>query len=166
MCSPEEDIIFMKAALLQAGLAASMGEVPVGCVIVHKNRLIASACNRRETDKSALAHAELLAIHSACSALGGWRLHQCELYVTLEPCPMCMGAIINARIRRVIFGTRDPKAGCLGSIANFNEIPFNHHPEVLSGVCEAECRNILTDFFSALRAKKDTKKLNTPLHSL
>lgn len=143
----------MRLALEQAGLAARIGEVPVGAVICRGDKVVSAAYNRRETAKNALAHAELLAIDAACGALGGWRLHECDLYVTLEPCPMCCGAIINARIRRVVFGARDPKAGCLGSLADFSAIPFNHHPEVEGGVLEEACGGILRDFFKVLRKR-------------
>ena len=144
----------MQLAIIEAKKAALIGEVPVGCVVVRDGEVISTAYNLRETEKNALAHAELLAIDKACKALGGWRLHQCELYVTLEPCPMCMGAIINSRIKRVIFGADDPKAGCLGSIANLNEIAFNHHPEVTAGVMKDECAEMLRGFFRQLRENK------------
>lgn len=144
----------MGIALGQAAIAASMGEVPVGAVIFRGDAVVASAFNRRETDRSALAHAELLAIQAACSALGGWRLHECDLYVTLEPCPMCTGAIINARIRRVVFGACDPKAGCLGSVLDLPAFPFNHRPEVLGGVRQEECAQLLKAFFLSLRENK------------
>lgn len=143
----------MRLALEQAGLAAGMGEVPVGAVVCRGGEVIAAAHNRRETEKNALAHAELLAIDAACRKLGGWRLHECELYVTLEPCPMCSGAIVNARIRRVVFGARDSKAGCFGSVADFAGLPFNHRPEVEGGVLEGECAEILRLFFCRLRGK-------------
>ena len=148
------DIRFMRLAIEQAGLAAKIGEVPVGAIITFGDRVISAAYNRRETDKNALAHAELLAIDGACKALGGWRLHECALYVTLEPCPMCMGAIINARINKVVFGAKDCKAGCLGSVVNLADMPFNHRPDVQSGVLESECGGLLKDFFANLRQNK------------
>ena len=147
---------FMARALSCARKAASLGEVPVGAVVVLEGRVIASGYNRRETGKNALLHAELIALHRACRRLGGWRLQDCDLYVTLEPCPMCTGAIINARIRRVYFGAFDPKAGCMGSICDLPSLPFNHRPEVTGGVLQGECSRILTDFFRLLRRKKQT----------
>jgi len=145
------DFEFMRFALEQARLAADMGETPVGAVAIWDGRPVSLAHNLRESGRCALAHAELLAIRDACQKLGGWRLHRCTLYVTLEPCPMCAGAIINARIPRVVFGARDPKAGCFGSVADFAALPFNHRPEVVSGVLEDECGAVIRDFFRALR---------------
>lgn len=149
----EHDIAMMRLALEQAAGAAQCGEVPVGAVICCDARPVALAHNRRELDKSALAHAELLAVDAACKALGGWRLHRCTLYVTLEPCPMCTGAIIGARIARVVFGARDPKAGCLGSIVDLTALPFNHRPQVEGGVLEADCAALLSGFFRGLRGR-------------
>lgn len=145
---------FMKKALELARESADAGEVPVGAVIVKDNEIIATGKNRREYGKNALYHAELEAIYNACKKLGGWRLWQCDLYVTLEPCPMCAGAIINSRIKRVIFGARDAKAGSFGSVADFNALPYNHKPEIVSGVLEQECSDILSAFFAELRQKK------------
>jgi tRNA(adenine34) deaminase len=150
----DRDEIFMREALALAREAATEGEVPVGAVIVRSDTVIATGRNRREMGKNALCHAELEAIDHACKALGGWRLWQCELYVTLEPCPMCAGAIINARIPRVIFGAKDKKSGSCGSVINLFELPYNHKPELVSGVLENECAKILTDFFASLRNKK------------
>jgi tRNA(adenine34) deaminase len=147
----DRDEVFMREALELAREAAREGEVPVGAVIVLKDTVIATGRNRREEGKNALCHAELEAIDHACKALGGWRLWQCELYVTLEPCPMCAGAIINARIPRVIFGAKDKKSGSCGSVVNLFELPYNHRPEVAVGVLEDECAQILTDFFKKLR---------------
>ena len=144
----------MALALEQAALAAALGEVPVGAVVCRDGVVVAMAHNRRELDKNAIAHAELLAIDAACKALGGWRLHQCDLYVTLEPCPMCTGAMIGARIRRVVFGASDPKAGCLGSVVDLNGLPFNHQLMVCGGVLAQECGEILSDFFRMLRRNK------------
>ena len=146
-----DDIIFMQAAIEQAKLASSIGEVPVGAVVVKGGEIIASGFNRRETGKNALFHAELDAINKACAALHGWRLWQCELYVTLEPCPMCAGAIINARIPRVVFGAYDKKAGSCGSVVNLFELPYNHKPQITGGVMEQECSELLTAFFKELR---------------
>ncbi len=145
---------YMQLALEQARLAYELGEVPVGAVIVQDGKVIATGYNRREVDKNALSHAEHTAIDNACKALGGWRLPHCTLYVTLEPCLMCAGAIIHARIDRVVFGTADPKTGAFGSLTDLNALPLNHHPEILSGVCEEECRAILQTFFATLRQKK------------
>ena len=141
----------MREALELAREAAAEGEVPVGAVIVYQDRVIARGRNRREVGKNALCHAELEAIDGACRALGGWRLWQCTLYVTLEPCPMCAGAIINARIRRLVFGARDPKSGCFGSVSDFNALAFNHKPQVVCGVRGEECAQILSAFFQKLR---------------
>ncbi|RGB68841.1 MULTISPECIES: nucleoside deaminase [Oscillospiraceae] len=146
-----DDRAWMRLALEEAKAAAALGEVPVGALVVRSGELIAKAHNRRETGKSALAHAECLAIDEACKTLGGWRLHECELYVTLEPCPMCAGAIINSRLRRVVYGARDPKAGCCGSVTDLFALPFNHRPEAVGGVLEEECAGALRAFFQAKR---------------
>ena len=151
------DEIFMRRALELAAEAAALGEVPVGAVVVMDGEIVSEAYNRRELDKNALAHAELLAIDKSCAKLGGWRLHKCELYVTLEPCPMCAGAIVNARIRRVIVGAKDAKAGAMGSLMNVNFYPLNHHPVVEFGVLERECAAILREFFLRLREKRSKK---------
>ena len=150
----------MREALELAREAAAEGEVPVGAVVVYQDRVIARGRNRRETGKNALCHAELEAIDGACRALGGWRLWQCTLYVTLEPCPMCAGAIINARIPRLVFGARDRKAGSCGSVVNLFALPYNHAPGVTSGVLEEECAGILTAFSRncAPGAKKRPKR--------
>ena len=144
----------MKKALEEANLALEKGEVPIGAVIVKNGEIIASAHNLRETDHSATAHAELLAIEKACKVLGGWRLSGCELFVTLEPCPMCAGAIINSRIDRVVFGSKDEKAGACGSVMNLFAADFSHHPKLTIGVLEEECSEILKNFFATLREKK------------
>ena len=150
-----KDLYFMKTALELAKEAGECGEVPVGAVIVDKNgEIISKAYNLREAQKNAVAHAELIAIENACKTLGGWRLSGCTLYVTLEPCPMCAGAIVNSRIDRVVFGAYDMQAGCCGSVANFNAYPFNHAFSVESGVCEDECRAILQDFFNKKRSEQ------------
>lgn len=145
---------FMKRAIELAKLSAVEGEVPVGAVVVKDGVIVGEGRNRRELGKNALYHAELEAIDNACKKLGGWRLWQCDLYVTLEPCPMCAGAIINARIKTVYFGAYDNKAGSFGSVADFNEIQYNHKPEIVSGLMEKECSKLLTDFFKNLREKK------------
>ena len=146
-----EDLQFMDRALELAREAAAEGEVPVGCVIVRKGQIVAEGRNRRESDKTALGHAEIEAISNACKTLGGWRLWDCTLYVTLEPCPMCAGAIINARIPRVVFGAKDDKSGACGSVCNLFNMDFNHHPKVETGVREEECAALLTEFFQNLR---------------
>ena len=146
------DIEFIKKALVLANKAAELGEIPVGALVVNsKGEIISSAYNLRETEKSATAHAEILAIEKACNTLGGWRLQGCTLYVTLEPCPMCAGAIVNSRINRVVFGAYDMQAGCCGSVINFNAYPFNHAFQITGGILEDECKKILTDFFKSKR---------------
>ncbi len=148
------DEICMKEALTLAGEAAARDEVPVGAVIVRRGEIIARASNTREGSKCATHHAEILAIEEACRTLGGWRLPECTLYVTLEPCPMCAGAIVNARIDRVVFGAADPKGGAFGSVLNLNDLPLNHKPALTHGVCEEECRDILASYFRRKREKK------------
>ena len=150
-----KDLYFMNIALELAKEAGERGEVPVGAIIVDKNdEIISKAYNLRETDKNAVAHAELIAIQDACKTLGGWRLSGCTLYVTLEPCPMCTGAIVNSRIERVVFGAYDMQAGCCGSVANFNAYPFNHAFDIVGGVMETECREVLTQFFNNKRKNR------------
>ena len=142
----------MRLALAQARLAAAQQETPIGAVLVWEGEVVAAAYNRRELDKRAIAHAEILAIDEACRKLGGWRLHKATLYVTLEPCPMCAGAIINARVKRVVYGAPDRKAGCCGSVTDLFREPFNHHPEVTGGVLAEESAALLTSFFKRLRS--------------
>ena len=144
----------MRLAIEQAKKAAALGEVPVGAVVAKDGEPVAMAYNTRETGKNATHHAELLAIDAACKALGGWRLWQCELFVTLEPCPMCSGAIINSRLKRVVYGAADPKAGCCGSLTDLFALPFNHHPVIEHGLLEAESQALLQEFFSMLRQKR------------
>ncbi len=144
----------MQAALEEAKKAAELGEVPVGAVIAKDGQIIAAAHNTRESEKNATHHAELLAIDAACKKLGGWRLWQCELFVTLEPCPMCAGAIINSRLRRVVYGAPDTKAGCCGSVTNLFEMPFNHKPQIESGLCAEQAGEMLSQFFVQLREKR------------
>ena len=146
-----EDQKFMDEALELARQAMAEGEVPVGCVIVRKGEIVGRGRNRRETAKTALGHAEIEAISDACKNLGGWRLWECTLYVTLEPCPMCAGAIINARIPRVVFGASDAKCGACGSVCDLFSMDFNHHPQVEKGVREEETAALLTEFFQNLR---------------
>ncbi len=149
-----DHIFYMTEALKLASLAAEEGEVPVGAVVVCDDEIVGRGRNRREKGKNALAHAEIEAINEACRTLGGWRLWKCDLYVTLEPCPMCTGAIINSRIRRLVYGADDLKAGSCKSVVNLFDFPYNHKPEIISGVCKNECSKILTDFFKTLRNKK------------
>ena len=146
-----DDRHFMEEALALAREAAAEGEVPVGCVIVRKGEIVGRGRNRREKDKSALAHAEIEAIREACERLGGWRLWECTLYVTLEPCPMCAGAIINARIPRVVYGASDKKFGACGSVCSLFSMAFNHHPTVEAGILEEDAAALMTDFFQNLR---------------
>ena len=145
------DEMFMKEALALAREAFDAGEVPVGCVIVRRGEIVGRGRNRREGDGNALAHAEIEAIADACRTLGGWRLWECTLYVTLEPCPMCAGAIVNARIPRVVYGASDVKCGAVRSVCSLFDMSFNHHPTVEAGVLEEECAGLLTDFFRKLR---------------
>ena len=145
---------FMDQAIALAKEAAQEGEVPVGAVVVLGDKIVGTGRNRREKSKNALAHAEIEAINEACRTLGGWRLWQCDMYVTLEPCPMCTGAIINSRIKRLIYGASDCKAGSCGSVVNLFELPYNHKPEIVSGVKKDECAGLLSEFFKALRNKK------------
>lgn len=149
---------FMKAAIEEAKKAAEIGEVPVGAVIVCGDKIISSAHNTRETDKNAVCHAEISAISAACKKLGGWRLHKCDIYITLEPCPMCAGAIINSRIQNVYFGAYDKKSGCAESVINLFDSPFNHKPNVVGGLLEKECSDILKSFFANLRQKQAENK--------
>lgn len=148
-----EDAYFMDEALTLAREAAADGEVPVGCVIVRGDTVVGRGRNRRETDKSALAHAEIEAIGEACRRLGGWRLWECTLYVTLEPCPMCAGAILNARIRRVYYGARDEVMGACGGVLNLFMEGFPRPPQLVGNVCGDECRDVLQTFFREVREK-------------
>ena len=151
------DYELMGAALEEAARAAALGEVPVGALIARRGEIVAAAHNTRETEKNALHHAELLAIDKACRALGGWRLWECELFVTLEPCPMCSGAILNSRIRRVVYGAADAKAGCCGSVTDLFALPFNHHPAVEQGLRAEEAQALLQEFFARLRAERASR---------
>ena len=147
----EADIVYMKKALELAKRAGELGDVPVGAVIVKDGQIIAEGYNERVICGSAVSHAEVVAIERACKSLGSWRLGGCTLYVTLEPCPMCAGAIINSRVDRVVFGAKDSKAGCFGSLINFNSYPFNHKPTLTEGVCADECARLLSEFFGKMR---------------
>lgn len=150
---------YMRVALSLANEAAAEGEAPIGAIIVRDGEIVGTGRNRREKDKNALGHAEIEAIDNACRSLGGWRLIGCSMYVTLEPCPMCAGAIINSRIERVVFGAYDKKAGSCGSVINLFELPYNHKPELVGGVLEKECSAALTDFFKNLRRLKQNTDL-------
>ena len=151
------DRYYMNLAIEQAKISASELEVPVGAVIIRNGEVVSVGRNRRELGKNALAHAEIEAIDLACKKLGGWRLWECEMFVTLEPCPMCTGAIINSRIRRLVFGASDYKAGSCGSVINLFDLPYNHKPEVVSGFMQEECSALLTEFFADLRKRKNEK---------
>lgn len=155
----ESHEFYMKEAIRQARKAAKLDEVPIGCVITCEGRIIARGYNRRNTDKSTLAHAEISAIKKASKVIGDWRLEDCTLYVTLEPCQMCAGAIVQARIPRVVIGAMNAKAGCAGSVYNLlNEPRFNHQVEVVYDVLREECTNMLSSFFSDLRKKHKEQK--------
>ena len=150
-----EDEKYMKEALRLTKKAAKLDEVPIGCVIVHENKIIARGYNRRNTDKSTLAHAEIMAIKKAGKVIGDWRLEECTMYITLEPCPMCAGAIVQARIPKVVMGTMNAKAGCAGSVINILQMDgFNHKVEIVKGIMEDECKKIMQDFFKELRERK------------
>lgn len=155
--SPEER--YMKEAIRQAKKAAAIGEVPIGCVIEYEGKIIGRGYNRRMVDHTVLAHAEIIAMRKACKKMGDWRLEGCTMYVTLEPCPMCAGAIVQARIPKVVIGSMNPKAGCAGSVMDLlHEEGFNHQAETRSGVLGEECSAMLSEFFRELRAKKKEKK--------
>ena len=150
---------YMKEALKQAKKAYALGEVPISCVIVHEGKIIGRGYNRRNTDKNTLAHAEITAINKASKVIGDWRLEECTLYVTLEPCQMCAGAIVQARIPEVVMGCMNPKAGCAGSILNILEMPqFNHQVKVTRGILEADCSQMLKTFFEELRIRNKQEK--------
>ena len=157
-----EEERYMKEPIRQAHKAWKLGEVPIGCVIVRDGKIIARGYNRRNTDKNTLAHAELQVIRKASRAVGDWRLEDCTIYVTLEPCQMCAGAIVQARIPRLVIGSRNPKAGCAGSVLNLLQVPaFNHQVEITEGVLEEECSSMLTNFFRDLREKKKEARNHT-----
>lgn len=157
---------YMRAAIREARKAGELGEVPIGCVIVWEDKIIGRGYNRRMVDHSALAHAEITAIRKACRKMGDWRLEDCEMFVTLEPCPMCAGAIVQARIPRVYIGSMNPKAGCAGSVLNLlNEKGFNHQVETEIGLLEEECSRMLRDFFRELRKRKKESREKTVFNS-
>ena len=158
MENKELDILYMRRAIELAKMAEELDEVPVGALIVRGGEIVSEAYNRRQTDKCATAHAEVLAIEAACKALGGWRLPESTLYVTLEPCAMCAGAVINARVDRVVYGASDQRFGALGSLLNLSELPFNHIPRVEGGVLAEECRELLSEYFKKKRKKSREDK--------
>lgn len=152
---------YMRAAIREAKKAYALEEVPIGCVIVYEDKIIARGYNRRNTDKNTIAHAEMSAIKKASKKLGDWRLEGCTMYVTLEPCQMCAGAIVQARVDEVVIGSMNPKAGCAGSVLNLLEVPaFNHQVKITKGVLEEECTNMLSTFFKELRERKKKEKTN------
>lgn len=154
-----EDEKYMKEAIKQAKKAYAIGEVPIGCVIVYQDKIVGRGYNRRITDKNTLSHAELNAIKKASKVMGDWRLDDCEMYITLEPCQMCSGAIVQSRIKKVYIGCMNPKAGCAGSILNLLQVPqFNHQVEMEKGILEEECSQMLKQFFKELREKSREKK--------
>lgn len=156
----------MREAIRQAKKAKALGEVPIGCVIEYQGRIIGRGYNRRKTDKNTLSHAELNAIRKASRVMGDWRLEECTMYVTLEPCQMCSGAIVQARIPKVVIGCMNPKAGCAGSILNILNVPeFNHQVEIEKGMLEEECSALLTDFFKELRERNRAEKMKKALIS-
>lgn len=151
---------YMKMAMKQAMKAYALGEVPIGCVIVYKDKVIGRGYNRRNTDKNTLSHAEIIAINKASKVIGDWRLEECTLYVTLEPCQMCSGAIVQARIPRVVIGCMNAKAGCAGSVLNILQMPeFNHQVEITKDVLQEPCSEMLSDFFKELRIRNKKKKM-------
>ena len=155
---------YMRQAMKLAQKAATLGEVPIGCVIEYQGKIIGRGYNRRKTDKSTLAHAEIIAIKKACKKIDDWRLEECTLYVTLEPCQMCAGTIVQARIPKVVIGCMNPKAGCAGSILNILQVPqFNHQVETVYGVLEEECSTMLTEFFKSLRKRLKVAKSDASL---
>lgn len=157
---------YMREALKQAKKAYALGEVPIGCVIVHGGKIIGRGYNRRNTDKNTLSHAEITAIRKASRAIGDWRLEECTIYITLEPCQMCAGAIIQARIPEVVMGCMNPKAGCGGSVLNILEMPqFNHQAAVTRGILEEECSSMLKTFFAELRIRNRLEKESAPGNS-
>ena len=154
-----DDYYYMKKALRQAERAAALGEVPIGCVILYEGRIIGRGFNRRKTQHTTLAHAEITAIRQACRVIGDWRLEGCTMYVTLEPCQMCAGAIVQSRMDRVVIGTDNPKAGCAGSILNLLQMKeFNHQVEITRGIMQEECSSILQEFFRQMRAREQARK--------
>ena len=161
MTPEEKDVYYMRRAIALAEEAAAMDEVPVGAVLVSGDRIVSEGKNLRESAKCATRHAEICAIEAACAALGGWRLPDSTLYVTLEPCPMCAGAINHARVERVVFGAWDPKGGAMGSVIDIPSLPFNHKPQVTAEVEQEKCKEILTNYFKTKRDKPKWRKPTT-----
>jgi len=162
-----QDEYYMREAIIEAKKAGEAGEVPIGAIIVLNGEILARAYNLRETEQNSLAHAEVLAINEACKKLGTWRLEEAELYVTLEPCPMCAGAIMLSRIKRVVYGAADPKGGCAGTFMNIlQDDRFNHQSEVVTGVLQEECGALLTQFFRQLRERKKQQKKDAKSHGV
>jgi len=159
VCIVKDDEYYMREALALAEKAEVLGEAPVGCVIVLNGEIIGRGYNLRESSGNPLTHAEIIAINEACAHVESFRLVDCELYVTLEPCPMCAGACINSRIERVVYGASDPKAGSCGSVINLFELPYNHKPQITAGVLEQECSAILSRFFLSLRERNKLRKM-------
>ena len=156
----KDDYRFMKQAITQAKKAYKLNEVPIGCIIVYEGKVIGRGYNRRNTDKTSLGHAEITAIKKASKYMGDWRLEDCVMYVTLEPCQMCAGAIVQSRMKKVVIGTMNPKAGCAGSVMNLLQVAaFNHQVEIERGVLEEECSDMLSEFFRRLREKKKQQKM-------
>ena len=159
MANVENDVFYMDLAITLAKKAYDIGEVPVGAVVVKDGEIIGRGYNMRECSGKATAHAEVLAIEDACAKIGSWRLNDCIIYVTMEPCPMCTGTIINSRIKKVVYGVKDPAAGCCGSLIDLRKYPFSHSFDVIGGIRENECRNLLRDFFEERRKSKSPTEL-------
>jgi tRNA(adenine34) deaminase len=158
----DKDTLYMELAIKEALKAKAIGEVPIGAVIVHNDEVVGSGYNLRESEQRSIAHAEMIAIDQACASMGTWRLEDATLYVTLEPCPMCAGAIVLSRVKRVVYGAADPKGGCAGTLMNLlNEKRFNHQVEVSKGILEEECGLMLSDFFRDLRKQKKAEKASS-----
>ncbi|MFY0761157.1 tRNA adenosine(34) deaminase TadA [Metabacillus dongyingensis] len=158
----DKDTLYMELAIKEALKAKAIGEVPIGAVIVYNDEVVGSGYNLRESEQRSIAHAEMIAIDQACASMGTWRLEDATLYVTLEPCPMCAGAIVLSRVKRVVYGAADPKGGCAGTLMNLlNEKRFNHQVEVAKGILEEECGLMLSDFFRDLRKQKKAEKASS-----
>ncbi|USK33930.1 tRNA adenosine(34) deaminase TadA [Bacillus sp. F19] len=158
----DKDMVYMELAIKEALKAKAIGEVPIGAVIVHNDEVVGSGYNLRESEQRSIAHAEMIAIDQACASMGTWRLEDATLYVTLEPCPMCAGAIVLSRVKRVVYGAADPKGGCAGTLMNLlDEKRFNHQVEVAKGILEDECGLMLSDFFRDLRKQKKAEKASS-----
>lgn len=156
----QDNDFYMRKALELAEKAFEEDEVPIGAVVVRNGEIVGKGYNKRDSQKNAILHAETIAIYNACEKLGGWRLWECDLYVTVEPCPMCTGAIINSRIRNLYYGAKNPKGGACGSVVNLFDYPFNHKPNITSGLLEEECSKIMTSFFLKVREQRKNEKKN------